>query len=512
MTTVFSLIVLLLCCLIMNFVRYWVANRHTVLVGIVGGLLAAEADVLLNGSALLPYTLILIIAVAAVRFYGTGVVILTATSVLLLWLQTDLSGYGMAAFTVVYVISGAAIAGYAKRKQADNRNKARFEYQQYRQSKQLNIIREVSNVFQSTLEFEQLQHVILTIVTAGYGLGFNRGMLFLVSEDGERLEGVRSLGVMSAEEGILNWIRIVSGNLRMKDFLNVSHEPKENDQPLMELVQSIRLPVRQAGFLTDALRNGRPVRHSSAEAGDPVLDLFRERFQLTEFAAIPLIASGQAIGMLIVDNNINLEPITYDDLDAVIPIADQAASALRNARVYSHTQTQAITDGLTGMYNQRFFEEMLELHLRSHPEMALIVLDIDNFKHYNDTNGHLAGNEVLAQVSRVIKESVRSADIAFRFGGEEFVVILPNTSIDDAACVGERVRGNIEQASFYNEHLQPSGTLTVSIGIAAYPLHRQLPNELLEAADQAMYAAKRTGKNKVVLYGEGGEAHAVAFA
>lgn len=503
MTIAFSLAVLLLCGLTLNILRYWVPDRWADLVIIAGTIAAIEADVWLHGSELLPYVMVLFAAVASCRYTLAGPLGAAAAGFILLSLQTELPGEALVLLPALYGAVGMVVSVYARRNYHENQNRERFEYQQYRQSKQLNIIREVSNAFQSTLEYEQLQHVILTIVTSGYGLGFNRAMLFLATDDGEHLEGKRALGVLSAEEGIQNWIRIVSSNLRMKDFLNLRHESKENDKPLLDLVSEIRLPISDAGFLTKALNKGKPLLYPRLELSDPVMRMFDERFHMKEFAAIPLITNSKPIGVLVVDNNINFEPISYDDLDAVIPIADQAASAISNVRAYSQTQEQAITDGLTGMYNQRFFQEMLVSSLRSHAEMALLVLDIDHFKHYNDTNGHLAGNEALAQVSCVMKDSIRSQDIAFRFGGEEFVVILPNTTIADAAIVGERIRLNIERSSFLNQHLQPSGNLTVSIGIAGYPKHRQHPEKLLEAADQAMYDAKRSGKNKVVLYAGG---------
>ncbi|MNN38804.1 Response regulator PleD [compost metagenome] len=129
----------------------------------------------------------------------------------------------------------------------------------------------------------------------------------------------------------------------------------------------------------------------------------------------------------------------------------------------------------------------------------MILLDIDFFKHFNDTNGHLLGNQVLIQLADIIKCSIDDQDMAFRFGGEEFVVLLPSTSKAAAVQVAERIRMNVENTSFPCGEKQPTGRLTVSLGVASSErLQSSVAFDLVDIADQALYKAKETGKNKVV--------------
>lgn len=161
----------------------------------------------------------------------------------------------------------------------------------------------------------------------------------------------------------------------------------------------------------------------------------------------------------------------------------------------------AITDGLTGAHNQRYFYERLESELErserySHPT-ALMISDVDDFKHYNDKYGHLAGDKVLRVVAECIRKAIRSVDVFARYGGEEFAVIMPETDLDKAAIIAERVRNIIEEEPFPDMASQPLGKITVSIGIASYSHGADTPKNLVKKADEAMYRAKSLGKNRV---------------
>lgn len=211
--------------------------------------------------------------------------------------------------------------------------------------------------------------------------------------------------------------------------------------------------------------------------------------------------------MLIIDNIVNNQPITEDDIDSVIPLANQAAIAIEHANLYKQIENMALKDGLTGLLNQRSFESysnnLFASAITTQKTLSAVILDIDSFKHFNDTNGHLLGNEVLIQLALIIQQSVRGNDLAFRFGGEEFIVLLPNTSEEKAVIVGERIRYNIEKAIFPNEEKQPKGTLTVSVGVASTEKYEfKQVSSFIEAADSALYKAKNQGRNKVVLYKE----------
>lgn len=162
---------------------------------------------------------------------------------------------------------------------------------------------------------------------------------------------------------------------------------------------------------------------------------------------------------------------------------------------------QAITDPLTGLPNRRYLEEYLEAELarirRYGGECAVAMVDVDDFKHYNDSLGHLAGDEVLRQLAQAMQEDVRLSDVVARYGGEEFGIIMVNTGPDEAGEAAERLRQKIENRPFPREEIQPNGDLTVSVGFACCPRDGDRYQELIEAADEALYRAKREGKNRV---------------
>ncbi len=164
----------------------------------------------------------------------------------------------------------------------------------------------------------------------------------------------------------------------------------------------------------------------------------------------------------------------------------------------------AITDGLTGLYNSRYFYERLGSEVdraaRYNHQCSFIMADIDHFKHYNDTNGHLEGDNVLRRVALCIKGGMRAQDIAVRYGGEEFSVILPETDKKEALAVAERIRQNVLGEAFLHEEKQPGGALTISLGVASFPEDGETPKGLIASADKALYKAKDAGRNRVEAY------------
>lgn len=170
----------------------------------------------------------------------------------------------------------------------------------------------------------------------------------------------------------------------------------------------------------------------------------------------------------------------------------------------------AVTDGLTGLYNQRHFKAELEKTIKGAArygrKVSLILADVDFFKHYNDTNGHSAGDMALKAVATVLAKSSREVDLSARYGGEEFVVVLPETGYKDALMVAERLRRGVAQEVIPHEETQPNGDVTVSIGVATYPDFASDTASLIEAADKAMYTAKKAGRNRVAGAGDGEDA------
>lgn len=164
-------------------------------------------------------------------------------------------------------------------------------------------------------------------------------------------------------------------------------------------------------------------------------------------------------------------------------------------------KSMAERDGLTDLYNHRHFRESLDREIaradRDQSALSLIIIDLDYFKNYNDSNGHLAGDKLLRQCGEILKESVRGSDLVARYGGEEFVLILPNADLENAGQLAERIRERIAEYPFEGRKTQPSGKLTASLGVATYPHDGDTANTLIDSADQALYRAKESGRNAV---------------
>lgn len=183
----------------------------------------------------------------------------------------------------------------------------------------------------------------------------------------------------------------------------------------------------------------------------------------------------------------------HDQLQEKVRQLEQAKDRLREL---------AVTDGLTGLYNYRYFKEYLNQEMRRAERhqifVSLMMLDIDFFKHYNDTHGHVAGDEVLRTIAVLLRSNIRSIDVAARYGGEEFVIVLPETNKPSARVVAEKVRSLMERNIFAKQETQPGGNLTVSIGVATFPNDASHAEELVKKADARLYRAKAAGRNCVV--------------
>jgi diguanylate cyclase (GGDEF)-like protein len=165
----------------------------------------------------------------------------------------------------------------------------------------------------------------------------------------------------------------------------------------------------------------------------------------------------------------------------------------------------AVTDGLTGLYNHRYLQEQLkvstERSLRSGVPMALLMIDVDHFKKYNDRNGHPAGDEALRAVARLVAEGRRTVDVVARYGGEEFAIILHDAHREQASEVAEKIRQRVSTSPIQHAEKQPLGRMTVSIGVAVCPEDSTTAEGLLEAADVALYRAKKSGRDTVIIAG-----------
>jgi diguanylate cyclase (GGDEF)-like protein/putative nucleotidyltransferase with HDIG domain len=212
---------------------------------------------------------------------------------------------------------------------------------------------------------------------------------------------------------------------------------------------------------------------------------------------LPLSVTDRTIGSLILASR---EPNVYNhrQIRLLEKVALQIAAPIENAQLYARLEQKSRIDELTGLFNRRHFEERLKEELARHSRYAdvfsVFMIDLDNFKAYNDVYGHPAGDILLGHIGRIIKGSVRNVDQAFRYGGDEFVVILPQTARDAAYVVAERVLRQIAE-----EMEKRAIAVTASIGLASYPADGMLSGELVDMADTALYHAKRTGGNRIFL-------------
>ena len=207
------------------------------------------------------------------------------------------------------------------------------------------------------------------------------------------------------------------------------------------------------------------------------------------------------VGLYVLNLEREYTPLDKVDTDACMRLLDAAGLAVSNALLFERTLGLSKIDGLTGLKNHREFKESLSTEFlrarRYHRPFALIMLDIDNFKHYNDANGHPQGDILLKKLADIINDSLKDTDVVARYGGEEFAIILSEISKEEAVNVAERLRNLIEWVKLPKEESQPGGRITVSMGVSAYPDDGDSVTVLLEKADAALYRAKREGKNRV---------------
>ena len=210
---------------------------------------------------------------------------------------------------------------------------------------------------------------------------------------------------------------------------------------------------------------------------------------------VPLVVGGELFGVLAVESPLR-DAFSSRDADLLTAFAHVTALAILLARANADARRLAITDDLTGLYNSRHFQQRLEEEVtrarRYGRDLALLIIDSDALKRVNDTLGHAAGNDLLVAIARAIRQNVRSTDIVARFGGDEFVVLQPETALEAALVTAERIRRAAHVAAY------AAGTeRSVSIGVATFPTSADTPDGLFQRADAALYDAKRQGKNRV---------------
>ncbi len=248
-------------------------------------------------------------------------------------------------------------------------------------------------------------------------------------------------------------------------------------------------------FLLDILESEKPILEN---------DVIPESFEFVQsrvigsFICIPLSSKSRKFGLLLIEHK-NKNTFNNENLRLVTTICKSVSMAIENAELYASMQVLATIDGLTGVFNRVYFHQKFENEFKmakeSGYELTLVILDIDHFKKFNDTYGHLFGDVVLKSVAQTIKNSLRATDTMARFGGEEFVIILPRTSIKKAFEKVEYLRHKIANTVITDSLV--SASVTASFGIASFPETSKSINEIIKDADNALYKAKDNGRNRL---------------
>lgn len=270
-----------------------------------------------------------------------------------------------------------------------------------------------------------------------------------------------------------------------------------------------------ADLTTTRIKMGEGVAGWVAQTGEPTIvndvkndTRFQHRFdELTRFQTrailcAPLTSRGRIIGVVEIMNRTSGNRFTRRDMNLLLTMVEPAAIALENAILFQKTERLAVTDDLTKLYNSRYLNSFLEEGIRRASQeeghLAVVFLDLDGFKDINDCHGHLCGSRSLFEVGTLIRAAVREEDVVSRYGGDEFVVVLPDTDGEGALAVAERIRRALVSHTFLEE-FGLEARLSASFGVSVYPDHGENPQDLMQKADQAMYSVKEHGKDAVCL-------------
>jgi diguanylate cyclase (GGDEF)-like protein len=329
--------------------------------------------------------------------------------------------------------------------------------------KELRLLDELSKQVSATLEVDELYNIVERFI--GDHLGFHEFAL-LVLEDEE-------------DGGPKLVVKVARGFKDEKRVLGMSFREGE-------------------GITGRVLQKGGMTYIPDTSRSEEYLHYKGEKQEDGSFLSMPLLFKSKVVGVLNMFRK-GADAFSDGEIRFLNTLTFELAIAVVNAKLYSKTRELSVRDELTQLYNRRHFQQILPLEIkrcqRFKRSLALLMIDIDYFKKFNDRYGHLAGDECLKEFVRLVGARIREVDFFARFGGEEFVLILPNASKAEGAVVGEKI------AALVREHAFKGGErLSVSVGVAAYPEDAKTVEELIDAADIALYEAKNGGRDRVELY------------
>ncbi|MFZ0438689.1 MAG: diguanylate cyclase, partial [Candidatus Sulfotelmatobacter sp.] len=248
-----------------------------------------------------------------------------------------------------------------------------------------------------------------------------------------------------------------------------------------------------------ALRTGHP---HLVVAGDSTAPCAHAAGVKNTYLCVPILAQGETLGILHFQATDEVPHLEASQISFKTTFAGQLGLSIANIRLREALRTQSVRDALTGLYNRRYLEEILEREVRratrASQSLGVLMIDLDHFKNFNDTYGHDAGDAVLRETGASLTKGIRAEDFVCRFGGEEFVVILPTANVEAACARAERLRLKMKELTVLHQG-KSMGMLTISVGVAVFPEHGSSPKELMAAADAALYEAKRNGRDQIAV-------------
>ena len=332
--------------------------------------------------------------------------------------------------------------------------------------RELSFFGHISKALTSTLELNKVLDIIMENVqklvrSEAWSLLLydeERNDLYVAVTKGKQPEGLQGMRV-KLEEGVAGWVAQKGRPLIVGDVLN--------DKRFSDYVNN-----NVKGFIPRSV------------------------------LCVPITSKKKIIGVLEVLNKRGGRSFTNNDAELLLKLVDQAAIAIERSNLYQKMANLAITDDLTKLFNLRYLYRALDIEIkrcrRYNSTFSIVFLDLDSFKLVNDRHGHLCGSKTLVEIASILVSALRDVDIIARYGGDEFVIVLPHTPVEMALKIAERIKSDISAYPFLKED-GLSLRVTASFGVAGYPDHAKDEIELLRLSDQAMYAAKSLGKNRVVL-------------
>ena len=255
----------------------------------------------------------------------------------------------------------------------------------------------------------------------------------------------------------------------------------------------------EENLLSSVLKNGKPVYISDCKTDTKFncIEFFKDAEG--SLVSLPLkLPPDEIIGILNLHRK-QVDAFSQREITRISHLTNHVAAVIDKMLLFHHTKLLSITDPLTGIYNRRYFDERFSREMtravRYKRAISLLMIDIDFFKQYNDTLGHIMGDVALKRVASLLEQKLRRADILARYGGEEFVVLLPEIQRHNAMIVAEKLRAAVEYEKFEGEEKLPNKNVTISVGVASLPEDAKSGEELTQLADEALYAAKDAGRN-----------------